>query len=94
MDKCIGKKVIENISNSISLCYYTLKNLFITQTIDLENILIKITKENEEMSENGKKYQISIDFFDGNEQTESYRETVDNLKLLNIRLKRKTQLFI
>lgn len=100
IDRCIDKKVIENISNSVSLCYITLKYIFETQTTNLENIEIKITKYKEEIiSINEKKeknirYYINIDLFDGKEQVESHDEVVDNLRLLNIRLKKKIPLFL
>ena len=100
IDRCIDKKVIENISNSVSLCYIILKYVFETQTANLENLEVRITKNKEEIiaiNENKSKsilYYITIDFFDGKEQVESHNEVVDNLKLLNIRLKKKTALFL
>lgn len=100
LDKCIEKKVIENISNSISLCYSILKYLFETRTTRLENLVVKVTKDHEEVieinskNEKSKLYYITIDFFDGVEQVETHTAVVDNLKLLNIKLKRKTPLFI
>ena len=97
IDRCIDKKIIENISNTVSLCYIILKYIFKTQTINLENLSIRITKDKEEVMDangNNRLYYITIDLFDGKEQVESHTEIVDNLKLLNIRLKRKTQLFL
>lgn len=99
IDRCIDKKVIENISNSVSLCYIILRYIFETQTTNLEAIEIKITKNNEEIisindkKEKSMRYYITIDIFDGKEQVESHTEVVDNLKLLNIRLKKKIPLF-
>lgn len=100
IDKCIDKKVIENISNSVSLCYVILKYIFSTQTTNLEKIEIKITKNKEELisinknKEKNMLYYITIDMFDGKEQVESHNEVVNNLKLLNIRLKKKIPLFL
>ncbi len=97
IDRCIDKKIIENISNTVSLCYSILKYVFTTQTINLENLSIRVIKDKEEVMDangNNRLYYITIEFFDGKEQVESHEEIVDNLKLLNIRLKRKTQLFL
>ena len=76
-----------------------MRYIFETQTTNLEAIEIKITKNNEEIisindkKEKSMRYYITIDIFDGKEQVESHTEVVDNLKLLNIRLKKKIPLF-
>lgn len=97
IDKCIDKKIIENVSNSISLCYTILNHIFVSNIIDLEKIYIKVIKEKEEVinpKEKEKAYYISINIYDEKEKAEEHKEIVDNLSLLNIKLNKKIQLFI
>lgn len=98
IDKSIDKKVIENISNRVSLCYNTLKYVFESRIIDLEKIHIKVTKTREEIIQKEdlkeKIYYISISLYDYKEEEERHEEIVNNLGLLNIKLNRKTSLFI
>lgn len=98
IDKSIDKKVIENISNRVSLCYNTLKYVFESRIIDLEKIHIKVTKTREETIQKEdlkeKIYYISISLYDYKEEEEKHEEIVNNLGLLNIKLNRKTSLFI
>ena len=92
IDKSIAKRIIVNVSDSISLCYTTLKHLFFTRIVDLEKINIKIIKL--QGSSKKEKYNtIDISLYDEKEEEEKYRETVDNLKMLNIKLNKRIQLF-
>ena len=95
IDKCIEKKIIINISDSISLCYNILKNVFFSRIIELEKISLKITKvKNKDKGKNKEKIDtIDISLYCEGEEEERKRETVNNLKLLNIKLNRKTPLF-
>lgn len=99
IDKSIDNKVIENISNSISLCYIALKHLFSSKIIDLEQVYIKIVKNKEDIIEKENKekeklYYITISYYDSKEVEEEHAETVNNLLLLNIKLNKKVQLFV
>lgn len=98
IDKCIDNKIIENISNSVSLCYNTLKYVFFSRIVDLEHIYIKIESNKEEIvnvdDKKEKNYHITISLFDIKEEEEKYDTIVNNLSLLNIKLKKKTQLFL
>lgn len=99
IDKSIDNKVIENISNSISLCYIALKNLFTSKILDLEQVYIKIVKNKEDIIEKENKekeklYYITISYYDSKEVEEEHAEKVNNLLLLNIKLNKKVQLFI
>ena len=97
IDKCIDKKIFTNFSNSVSLCYNILKYIFITQTIKLENINIEIKKENEVLideKDKTKEYHIIINIYDEKEKTEEHKCVVENLSLLNVKLGKKTTLFI
>lgn len=99
IDKSIDKKIIENVSNSISLCYNILKYIFYTRITDLEHIYLKVTKDDETVSvssnnEKEKKYYITISLYDIKEEEEVHQEVVNNLSLLNIKLKKKIALFL
>lgn len=97
IDKSIDKNVLENISNSISLCYNTLKYVFESKIVDLEKIYIKILKiseENDNKNEKGKIYNILISLYDYKDEEEKNEEIVNNLELLNIKLNKKTALFV
>ena len=94
IDKSIEKRIIVNVSDSISLCYNTLKYLFFTRIIDLEKINVKIVKLKEQGSSKKDKYStIEISLYDEKEEEEKYKETIDNLKMLNIRLNKRIPLF-
>lgn len=96
IDKSIDKKVIENVSNSISLCYNTLKYIFECKIIDLEKLNIKITKNKEEIINNKKEkiYYISIILYDSKDEEEVHNEKVNNLKQLNIKLNKKVAIIL
>ena len=95
IDKSIDKKVIENISNSVSLCYNILKYVFESRIVDLEKMHIQITKDREEALEDKKKmYYISIILYDYKEEEEIHSGIVNNLNLLNIKLKNTIRLFL
>lgn len=96
IDSSIDKQAIENISNSISLCYNTLKYIFYTKIIDLEQIFIKIIKEKEELTSDKQEkiYYISICIFDSKEEEEKHSVVVNNLNSLNIKLNKKIALFL
>lgn len=96
IDKSIYLKVIENISDSVSLCYNILKYLFESRIIDLEQINLKIIKINEEKGQNKKEkiYEIQIKMYDASEAENAYKETINNLSMLNIKLNKKIKLFL
>lgn len=99
LDKCIDKKILENVSNSISLCYNTLNYIFESRIIDLENTSMKVTKEKEEIITNSdgskeKVYTILISYYDSKEEEEEHSSQVNNLLLLNTKLNKKIQLFV
>ena len=100
IDKCIDTKVIENISNSASLCYNILKYLFESRIIDLKEIYIKVIKnkeetvQQEEQKPNEKIYYITVSYYDIKEEEEEHSGEVNNLLLLNIKLNKKIQLFL
>ena len=95
IDKAIYKKVIENISDSTSLCYYILKPIFESKIVELNEVDIKVNKLSvRKMGKNRTLYNIAISIFDSQEKESGYEVTVDNLKMLNIKLDKKIKLFI
>lgn len=94
IDKSIDKNLIINISNSISLCYNIMKYVFFSRIIDLEKINIKIKKLKNTQKTKEKNDTIEISLFDNNEEEERYRETINNLKQINIKLNRRIPLFL
>ncbi len=81
-------KVIEKVSKQEEVNYEMLKNIFKTKSINLEEINIKLTKENE-------KFYIQI--FDENsleEKSELQDGENINKRELNIRLNKKVKIFI
>lgn len=95
IDKSIDKKVMENISNSISLCYNTLKYIFRCRIIELEDINIKIVKEKEELQQDKQtRFYISIVLYDSKDAEEMHHEIVNNLKQLNIKLNKKISIIL
>jgi hypothetical protein len=95
IDKAIYKKVIENISDSTSLCYYILKPLFESHVVELNEVDLKVNKlSTRKVGTNRTLYNIAVSIFDAQEKESGYEVTVDNLKMLNIRLDKKIKLFI
>lgn len=94
IDNCIDKEIITNFSNSTSLCYNILKYIFITKIIDLKEIQIRISKIKEEKYVNEIQYHIAISIYDSKETESIYNETVDNLKLLNVKVNKRIPLFL
>ncbi len=94
IDNSIDSGLITNFSNSTSLCYNILKHIFSTKIIDLKEISIKIEKIKEEKKEENTTYTITVSIYDAKEQEKVYTETVDNLKLLVVKLNKKIPLFI
>lgn len=90
VDKGIDKKVLENISDSISLCYNTFKYIFECKIIDLEKVNIKIVKNKEE----DKIADISIILYDSKDADEIHREKVNNLHQLNIKQNKKIAIIL
>ena len=90
VDKGIDKKVLENISDSISLCYNTFKYIFECKIIDLEKVNIKIVKNKEE----DKIADISIILYDSKDAEEIHREKVNNLHQLNIKQNKKIAIIL
>ena len=94
IDNCIDKEIITNFSNSASLCYNILKYIFTTKIIDLREIQIRINKVEEEKYVNEVQYHIAISIYDSKEQESIYNETINNLKLLNVKLNKRIPLFL
>lgn len=81
-------KVIEKVSKQEEVNYEMLKNIFKTRSINLEEINIKLTKEDE---------KIYIQIFDENSLEEKNElQYIENIKKndLNIRLNKKVKIFI
>ena len=87
IDKAIDKKVIENISNSESLCYSILKYIFETNVIELEKVQIKIAKNKEEKN-------IAVTIYDEKKTEKVYNIEAENINLLNVKLNKKIPLFL
>ena len=95
IDNCIDKEIITNFSNSISLCYNILKNVFITNIIDLKEVKIRINKIKEEKYSNNEKMSyIKIIISDSKEAENVYNERVNNINLLNVKTNKNISLFI
>ena len=90
VDKGIDKKVLENISDSISLCYNMFKYVFECKIIDLEKVNIKIVKNKEE----DKIADISIILYDSKDAEEIHKEKVNNLNQLNIKQNKKIAIIL
>ena len=88
IDNAIDKQIMVNVSNSISVCNKVLKNIFTSKIINLQEIEILIVKNNK--SEN----DIKIRILDVKDAEITYNETIENVKLLNIRLNKRIKVFI
>ena len=88
VQKSIEQKVIFNFSKNEDLNYDIIKNVFETRIISLEDLYIKIVKEN-------KKYYIQL--FDENifeEKVEIGNIEEINLNDINVKLNKSTKVFI
>ena len=97
IDKAIDKKVIENISDSISLCYNILRPVFYSRIIYLNNVSIKVQKIRERQNGSNKKDKLStirVILNESGEEESDYQALVTNLKMIKIRLNRKIDLFL
>ena len=88
IDNAIDKQIMVNVSNSISVCNKVLKNIFTSKIINLQEIEILIVKNNK--SEN----DIKIRILDVKDAEITYNETIENVKLLNIRVNKRIKVFI
>lgn len=87
LEKAHNLKVIEEFSKDKEVDYQLLKYLFMTKSINLEEIYIKLAKE---------KDKFFIHIFDGNslEEKMELEDTINiNKKQLNIRLNKKVKAF-
>lgn len=94
IDNSIDKGIIANFSDSASLCYTILKNLFYTKIIELKELEIKITNTKKEKTENETKYYITINMYDLKDVQEKENTIVNNLTQLNVKLDKKIPVFI
>ena len=94
IDNSIDKEIITNFSDSASLCYTILKNIFYSKIIELKEIEIKITNIKKEKSEKETTYYITINIYDLKDAQEKECTTVNNLNQLNVKLDKKIPVFI
>ncbi len=94
IDNSIDKEIITNFSDSVSLCYAILKNLFYTKIIELQEVAMKITNTKKEKTDNGLEYHITINIYDEKDAQEKDCEVVNNLNKLNVKLDKKIPVFI
>lgn len=86
IDVAIYNQAIVNISDSVSICYATLKYIFTSKIIDLNEISIKVCKKTEN--------EIIISIYDSREAEKIYTEEINNIKDLNIKLNKRIKIFL
>lgn len=89
IDNGIDKGILSNISNSISVCNKVLKNMFISKVVNLQELEILISQEKGTPQNN-----IKIKVYDVKDSYVTYNETIENVKLLNIKLNRRIKIFL
>ena len=94
IDNSIDREIITNFSDSASLCYTILKNIFYTKIIELKEVEIKITNTKKEKSEKETTYYITINIYDLKDAQEKECTTVNNLNQLNVKVDKKIPIFI
>ena len=94
IDNSIDREIITNFSDSASLCYTILKNIFYTKIIELKEVEIKITNTKKEKSEKETSYYITINIYDLKDAQEKECTTVNNLNQLNVKVDKKIPIFI
>lgn len=94
IDNGIDKELITNFSESASLCYTILKNIFYTKIVELQETAIKITNTKKEKLSDKINYYITINIYDAKDAQEEDNEIVNNLNQLNVKLDKKIPVFI
>lgn len=97
IDRAIYKKVIENISDSKSLCYKIFNPIMNCRIIALNDIEIKISiKEEIQVGPNkkDKEYIINEVMFDQSEEEVATEIKIPNMDMLKLRANRKIKLFL
>ena len=94
IDNSIDKEIITNFSDSVSLCYAILKNLFYTKIIELQEVALKITNTKTEKNDNEVEYYITINVYDVKDAQDKDCEVVNNLNKLKVKLNKKIPVFI
>ena len=86
IDIAIDKQAIVNVSDSVSVCYATLRHMFTSKIINLSEISIKICKKSEN--------EITISVYDSKEAEKIFTESIKDIKDLNIKLNKKIKILL